>query len=606
MSSAVTTTAPAGPVVAPGSTMASPAADPSTRPSRRPSAPASANAGLRDVVQGFKREITWVGVFSFFANLLLLAPTLYMLQVFDRVLVSGSGLTLVALSAVTLLFIGWMALAEWLRSRLLVRTGVRLDELMGRRVFDASFASTLAGPRPETAQAAAHLAQVRQFVTGNGAYALFDAPWVPVYLLVLFLMHPVLGWTALGFVGVMVALMWWSQSVTKPPLTASLEAAAATGSFLGAKLRNAETVEALGMVGALRRRWMALHQVQLARAGEAAEVQARLMAVTKFVQYTQQSLMLAVAALLVIDAQLGLGAMVAANVLMSNALRPMSTLMASWKQLAETRDAWARLQSLLGTPVRTASEDAARAAEPLRGEVAVRGLVASAPGRAQPILGGIDASFGAGEIVAVLGPSGAGKSTFVRCLLGIWPGAEGEVLLDGRPVHEWPRNLLGPQLGYLPQDIELFDGTIAENIARLGPVDPERVIEAATRTGIHEMVLRFPRGYDTPMGEAGSLLSGGQRQRVGLARALYGQPRLLVLDEPNASLDDAGDAALARTLRELKQARCTVFMVTHQKHLLGLADRVLVLEGGRVTQNVATGQAAPSLDLAATLARTPK
>jgi ATP-binding cassette subfamily C exporter for protease/lipase len=602
MSSALTTGAPAGSVMAPGAAAPSPLTDPSAR------APAlsSASAALRDVVQGFRREIAWVGVFSFFANLLLLAPTLYMLQVFDRVLVSGSGLTLVALSAVTLLLIGWMALAEWLRSRLLVRTGVRLDELMGRRVFDASFASTLARPRPETAQAAAYLAQVRQFVTGNGAYALFDAPWVPVYLLVLFLMHPVLGWTALAFVGVMAALMWWSQSLTKPPLAASLEAAAATGSFLGAKLRNAETVEALGMVGALRRRWMALHQVQLARASEAAEVQARLMAVTKFVQYTQQSLMLAVAALLVIDAQLGLGAMVAANVLMSNALRPMSTLMASWKQLAETRDAWARLQSLLGTPVRAASEDAGRAAEPLRGEVTVRGLVAGAPGRAQPILAGIDASFGAGEIVAVLGPSGAGKSTFVRCLLGIWPGTEGEVQLDGRPVHDWPRNLLGPQLGYLPQDIELFDGTIAENIARLGAVDPERVIDAATRTGIHEMVLRFPKGYDTPMGEAGSLLSGGQRQRVGLARALYGRPRLLVLDEPNASLDDAGDAALARTLSELKQARCTVFMVTHQKHLLGLADRVLVLEGGRVTQNVTTAQPASSLDLAATLARTPK
>lgn len=556
--------------------------------------------GLRGILRGFRREIAWVGVFSFFANLLLLAPTVYMLQVFDRVLVSGSGLTLLAVSAVTLVLIGWMALAEWLRSRLLVRTGVRLDQLLGRRMFEASFARTLARPQPETAQAASHLTQVRQFITGNGAYALFDTPWVPVYLLVLFLMHPLLGWTALAFVGVMGGLMLWSQRVAKPRVAAALATSAATTAYLGAKLRNAETVEALGMVGALRRRWLVLHQQQLARGGEAAEVQARLMAVTKFAQYTQQSLMLAVAALLVIDAQLGLGAMIAANVLMTNALRPMSTLMATWKQLAETRDAWTRLQGLLQAPAAAPADPTLPA---LRAEVAVRGLVARAPGGGTAILHGLDADFPAGEVVAVLGPSGAGKSTFVRCLLGIWPGAEGQVLLDGRPVQDWPRPQLGPQVGYLPQDIELFDGSIAENIARMGEVDAQRVIDAATRTGIHEMVLRFPRGYDTPMGEAGSLLSGGQRQRVGLARALYGRPRLLVLDEPNASLDDAGDAALAQVLRELRTDGCTVFMVTHQKHLLGLADRVLVLDAGRIVQLAPTGRTATSsFDLSAALA----
>jgi ATP-binding cassette subfamily C exporter for protease/lipase len=541
----------------------------------------STNQGLSGVVRAFRGEFAWVGVFSFFSNLLLLAPTLYMLQVFDRVLVSGSELTLLAMSLVTLVLLGWMGLAEWLRSRLLVRIGVRLDEAMNARVFGAAYAATLAQPRAEVAQGISNLTQIRMFLTGNGAYALFDVPWIPVYLAVLFLMHPFLGWTALGFVALMALLMLWSHRVTAGPMAGAMAAQASGNAYLVAKLRNAETVEALGMVGALRQRWLSLHQRQMAATATAADSQARMAATSKFVTYSQQSLMLAAAALLVIDAQLSLGAMIAANVLMSNALRPMGTLMAAWKQLAEARAAWGGLQALLAqAPARPMAEGLA----PLAGDVVVQGLVATAPGRQQPILHGLDAHFRAGEVVAVVGPSGAGKSTLSRCLLGIWPGAQGEVLLDGRRVQDWPREQLGPQLGYLPQDIELFDGTIAENIARLGEVDAQRVIEAATRTGIHDMVLRFPRGYDTPMGEAGQLLSGGQRQRIGLARALYGAPRLVVLDEPSASLDDAGEAALLRAVRELKAQGSTVVMVTHQRHLLAVADRVLVMEAGRIAQ----------------------
>jgi ATP-binding cassette subfamily C exporter for protease/lipase len=556
-------------------------------------------SALARVLGSLRREMAWVGVFSFFANLLLLAPTLYMLQVFDRVMLSGNVLTLLALTGFTVFLIAWMALAEWLRSRLLVRVGVRIDRQLNGAVFEASFASQLARPDPKSQQAFTDLTQLRQFITGNGVFAFFDTPWTPVYIAVLFLMHPLLGWTAVAFALLMAGLAVWSHRVTAPRQEAALDASAATTAYVGAKLRNAEAVEALGMLDNLRRRWLALHGRQLTRAAEAHDAGARLQALTKFVQYTQQSLMLSVAALLVIDAQLGLGAMVAANALMANALRPMSTLVATWNQLIDARKSYRRLEALLAEHEPAAYAGALDVA-PLVGQVTLRGLVASAPQRQQPILRGLDAQFVAGEVVAVVGPSGAGKSTLARCLLGIWPDVDGDVLLDGRAVQDWPRELLGPQVGYLPQDIELFDGTIAENIARFGALAPDQVIEAATRTGIHEMILRFPKGYDTPMGEAGSLLSGGQRQRIGLARALYGAPKLVVLDEPNANLDDAGEAALARAVRDLRERGATVFMVTHQRGLLAVADRVLAMKDGEIVDlaPAAVPPAAPAAAIA--------
>lgn len=538
---------------------------------------------LGRALAALRREMVWVGVFSFFANLLLLAPTLYMLQVFDRVLLSGNALTLLALTGFTVFLISWMALAEWLRSRLLVRVGVRIDQQLNGSVFDAAFASQLARPDPKSQQAFTDLTQLRQFLTGTGVFAFFDTPWTPVYIAVLFLMHPLLGWTAVVFAVLMAGLAVWSNRVTAPRQEAALDAGTASTAYLGAKLRNAEAVEALGMVDNLRRRWLALHGRHLARAVEAHDASARMQAVTKFVQYTQQSLMLAAAALLVIDGQLGLGAMVAANTLMSNALRPTSTLVATWNQLIEARKAYRRLDALIAEHEQ---EERVRAPDvaPLEGQVTLRGVTATAPRRQEPILKGVEAKFVAGEVVAIVGPSGAGKSTLARCLLGIWPDMTGEVLVDGRDVRTWPREVLGRQVGYLPQDIELFDGTIAENIARFGEIAPKQVVEAATRSGIHEMILRFPKGYDTPMGEAGSLLSGGQRQRIGLARALYGAPKLVVLDEPNANLDDVGEAALVRAVRDLRERGTTVFMVTHQRHLLTASDRVLVMKDGEMVQ----------------------
>ena len=529
----------------------------------------------------FRKEFFWVVVFSMFANLLMLTPTLYMLQVFDRVLVSGSETTLLALSAIAIFFFLVMGFAEWIRSRLLVRAGARLDEALNTQLFKATFEAALARGSRNPQQPFNDLTQVRQFLTGPGIFALVDTPWTPVYLGVLFLMHPWLGWTAMFFMLPMALLAVLANRLTAPRYKKAMTSSIETNAYLHSKLRNAETVEALGMLGNLRRQWLALYEKQMATLADVNETSRRIQALTKFVQYTQQSLILAVGAVLAIDGKIGVGAMVASNALMGNALRPFANLVGIWKGYVDAKQAYGRLEALLEAhPDRPAARD-----EPqVKGQVSLRGLVATAAGREAPILRGLDADFKAGEVVAIVGPSGAGKSTLARCLMGIWPEVQGQVLLDGISIADWSREALGPHLGYLPQDIELFDGSIAENISRFGKLDAEAVIDAATRTGIHDMILRFPKGYDTSMGEAGALLSAGQRQRIGLARAIYGDPMLIVLDEPNASLDDAGEAALIKTVRELRARGRTVFMIVHQRHLLSAADRVLLLDAGRITR----------------------
>jgi ATP-binding cassette subfamily C exporter for protease/lipase len=551
---------------------------------------------LRRMLMSFKPEIAWVAIFSFFANALMLTPTLYMLQVFDRVLLSGSQLTLIALTLIMVLFFSVMAFAEWVRSRLLVRASARFDDALSRRVFNAAYEARLAAVRSTTpAQPLSDLTTIRQYLTGNGAFAFFDLPWISIYIAVLFLMHPVLGWTALAFAVLLCLLAFAGHRYTQAGHKQAADGVIDVNNFLYAKSRNAETVEAMGMLGNLRRLWLHLHRQQLASAGAAFERAHRLQALTKFVQYTQQSIILGVGALLALKGEIGVGAMIASNALLGQALRPVGALVGSWRQFIEARQAWGRLDAVMAAhPER----DASRSAPTLTGQVAIRALMPEAPGRTQPILQSISAEFKAGEVVAIVGPSGAGKSTLARCLVGIWPGVRQQVFIDGTALEDWSRDSLGPQVGYLPQDIELMDGTIAENIARFGPLESQAVIEAATRTGLHEMILRMPKGYDTPMGEAGGMLSGGQRQRIGLARALYGNPRIVVLDEPNANLDDVGEAALVKSVRDARARGTTVFMIVHQPHLLVVADRVLLLEQGRIKHfgPVVVQKAAPQIE----------
>ncbi len=527
----------------------------------------------------FKYEFLIVGLFSMVANLLMLAPTLYMLQVYDRVLVSRSELTLIFVSLITLFLFGVMAFSEWARSRLLVRIGVRLDAALGTRVFNASFEANLSRSGAAAQRSFQDLIELRQFVTGNGTLAFFDVPWMPVYLAVLFFLHPFLGWVALAFTLVQLALAWFGHRNTVAPADAASKAGQAANLFLQTKLRNTEVVESMGMLGGLQKRWAERHAHYMEQQGASQALSHRISAISKWVRYCQQSFALAAGALLVIDGQLTAGAMIAANVLMGRALAPIDQLVGTWRGFLSARNAFERLESLLEAhPER---DPALTRAAP-RGALRLQQVIASAPGRKEPILKGVDLQADVGTVTVVLGPSGSGKSTLARVLMGIWPDVRGEVLLDERPLSGWDRTELGPHVGYLPQDVEMFDGTIAENIARFSDVDSEKVIAAARSAGLHEMILRFPKGYDTPMGEAGGLLSGGQRQRVGLARALYGNPAVIVLDEPNANLDDAGEAALMQAVREFKAKGRTIFLITHRPGAIAVADQLVVLQDGRV------------------------
>ena len=534
---------------------------------------------LTRALWAFRREFLMVGVFSMVANVLMLSPTLYMLQVFDRVMSSRSELTLLAMSLITLFLFGVMAFAEWMRSRVLVRSGVRLDALLGTRVFNASFDAHLAPSRVSPARSFGDLIQIRQFLTGQGILAFFDTPWTPIYMGVLFILHPMLGFLALFFAAVQGALAWFGHRRTVTPAEDASKASSESAAYLQSKLRNAEVLEPMGMVHNLRPHWARRHAHAQELQGRAQAITHRITAWSKFIRYSQQSLALGAGALLVIDGQLSPGGMIAANVLMSRALAPIDMLVGTWRGFIGARSAFRRLEALLAAhPER----DPALSRVAPQGALTLRDVVAVAPGRAEPILKGVSVAVPQGTVTVVLGPSGSGKSTLARCMLGIWPDVSGEVLLDGLPIAGWDRNELGPYVGYLPQDVELFEGSIAENIARFGEVSPEKVIAAARSAGLHEMILRFPKGYDTPIGEAGHLLSGGQRQRIGLARAMYGDPVLVVLDEPNANLDDVGEAALVGAVQELKVKGCTVFLITHRPGIVAVADRVLILRNGVV------------------------
>jgi ATP-binding cassette subfamily C exporter for protease/lipase len=534
---------------------------------------------LAAIALAFRAPLLAVGFFSFAINILLLVPALYMLQIYDRVLSSRSHLTLLML---TLMVIGLYVLEaalELVRSRVIVRTSAALDLQLSSRVFDASFRQYLRARDANPAQAFSDLATVRQFLTGQGLFAFFDSPWTPLYLGVIFVIHPWLGVFALVAALVLLAMAWLNERLTSPHLAGAGAAASAASQYAANNLRNAEAIEAMGMLARVRERWFARQARFLTLQARASDAAAAVGASSRFFRLASQSGILGLGALLAIDGQVSPGGMVAASILLGRALSPVELAISTWRGFVSARGAYARLASLLAAHPR----GVARLALPRpQGNVTIQNLVLGAPGRAEPILKGIQLAANAGTLTAVVGPSAAGKSTLARALVGVWTPTSGSVRLDGAEIHQWDREQLGPWIGYLPQDVELFEGTIAENIARFGTLDSDRVVLAARRAGVHDLVLHLPQGYETPIGEGGVALSGGQRQRIALARALYGEPALIVLDEPNANLDDAGDAALIAALQEMKKDGRTVFVMTHRANVLAVADTVVLLVNGTV------------------------
>ena len=539
-------------------------------------------SGLSEVLWSFRKEFMVVGLFSMVVNLLMLTPTIYMLQVFDRVMMSQSHLTLLMVSILALVLFGFMAFAEWARSIMLVRIGVKLDQSLSQRVFQASFLSYLNPTETAPARAFTDLTQLRQFMTGNGVFAFFDVPWIPIYLAVLFLLHPFLGIAAIFFAMIQGAIAFWGNGITQQAQSASSKAQADTQNYLQSKLRNVEVLSSMGMLGSLYRRWLAKQHQALLLSGSIQQRSGVVSAVSKFIRYAQQSLNLGIAAWLVIRGELSPGAMIAANVMMTRALAPIDLLVTTWPQFLTAKEAYRRLQVLLG--FQHIGRDQVLAQAPL-GNLSIDSLIVRVPGRDKPLLDNVTFSALPGTVTVVLGPSGSGKSTLARAMLGIWPQFEGSILLDDQAVERITRESLGKHLGYLPQDIELFDGTIAENIARIGEVDSDLVIQAADAAGLHQMILRFPNGYDSRVGQGGSFLSGGQRQRIGLARALYGSPTLVVLDEPNANLDDEGENALLKSVELLKSQGKTVVLISHRPGVIKVADRLVILQDGKLIAN---------------------
>lgn len=533
---------------------------------------------MSDWLGRFKREIAVVALFSFISNLLMLAPTLYMLQVYDRVLTSKSTLTLLAVSLITIFLLMIGAFIDWSRSRVLVRLGIRMNEMMAERVFRATFVA--ARPGHQSARPLADLNELRQFLTGTGILVFFDTPWTPLYIGVLFLLHPVLGFVAIGFACLQGCVAMYSHRHGLGPQQTLAQSQNAAIGFLQAKVRNAEVITVLGMVNNLGQRWLGYHHAAMQQAAQVHGAQHRVQAFSKWLRYSQQSLGLGVGALLVINGDLSAGAMIAANVLMSRALAPIDQLSGSWRSYISARAASQRLATLLSEYGQSAA--LVNNGEAPTGEVRIDRIYVEAPQGGTPILQDVSFTLTAGKVTLLIGPSGSGKSTLARALLGVWPLSSGTVWWGDRPLTDWTPEGRGPCVGYLPQDIELFTGTIADNICRLTKVDSERVVEAARKADLHEVVLRLPNGYDTSVGEAGQLLSGGQRQRLGLARAVYGRPSLVVLDEPNANLDDAGEAALLRCIQKLKSEGVAILIISHRPGVRAVADRVVHLLAGRI------------------------
>jgi len=513
---------------------------------------------------------------SLVLNLALLAPALYMLQVFDRVFASRSIETLVMLSLLAVLALGLAYFMDTARARALAWSGRALE----RRLAPAALESVLREAAAPSGRADGDLVrdigQLRSFLAGSGIYALFDAPWVPIYVLVIALMHPVLGLTAAVGASLLAAIALLTEKLTRDPVREVVAGSRASAQHAEALARNAEVIVGMGMTGAAVSAWQARQEKLLVAQARVGATTAELGAAARIARQALQVGMLGVGAWLVIGLDASAGIMVAATILFGRALQPLEHLIGGWKAMVGARAAWQRLGA---KPA--AHADRAKLALPAPSGRLELERVAFAPAAGRPaLIKRISFSLEPGESLGIIGPSASGKTTLIRLMLGIWKPQSGVIRLDGADIASWDRDALGSHVGYLPQDVELFAGTVAENIARLAAVDSHKVVEAARLAHAHEMILRLPLGYETDIGQAGSVLSGGQRQRIALARALYGNPQLVMLDEPNASLDAEGERALGAALAELKARGTTVVLVGHRPAMMSALDKLAVLNEG--------------------------
>ena len=504
---------------------------------------------IAESLLAFKSVFITVGVFSAILNILMLTPSLYMLQVYDRVLTSRNESTLLMLTVMVVgayLVLGGL---EFVRSFVLIRVSAKLDMMLNKRVYTAAFEQSLKRAGVNAGQFLQDLTSIRQFMSGNALFAFFDAPWFPIYIFIIFLFDTSLGLFALFGSLTLIALAIANERLSKKSLAEANEASIAANNLATNNLRNAEVIEAMGMLPNLMSRWYKLQCRFLLLQGDASEKSGVVSAISRFVRLSLQSLILGLGGLLVLEDKITPGMMIVASILMGRALSPVEQLMSVWKTWSGAKSAYGRINELLtANPARDVNMPLPKP----QGLVTVEAITVIPAGGTVPTIRNVSFSIAPGDVLGIIGPSGAGKSTLARALVGIAPTAAGHVRLDSADIFQWNKHELGPHIGYLPQTIELFAGTVSENIARFGEVNPNKVIAAAQQAGVHDMILRLPEGYDTRLGDDGAGLSGGQKQRLGLARAIYDDPALLVLDEPNSNLDETGEKALVAAVKRLQ------------------------------------------------------
>ena len=531
-------------------------------------------AALKDA----KSYFILAGFFSAAINVLMLVPVIYMLQVYDRVMSSGSLSTLTSLTIIMVALLIAMGGFEWVRSRILISASNRIEKNLRKRVSQAAFKNALlSGGKGGGAQSLSDLSNLRQFLTGNGLFAFFDAPWFPIYVAVMFMFHAWFGVAAIISGIIMVVLAFANEMMTSKPLQEANSIAGGVAGKFGDSLRNAEVIAAMGMADDIRCRQELSSDQALILQTEASSKAAVVANITKSFRMIMQSLLLGMGALLALQGQISPGMVIAGSLLLGRALAPIDMLVGTWKGFTVARAQYARLGKLLNTIPAEPENMSLPAPE---GSLTAEQVVVVPPGSKVNAVKGVNLQIDKGEVLGIVGPSASGKSSLARSLLGIWPAVSGKVRLDGADIAAWDRAELGPHIGYLPQDIELFDGSISENISRFGELSPDKIVAAAKLSGVHEMILQLPQGYDTVIGAGGGILSGGQRQRIGLARAVYGSPKLMVLDEPNSNLDDQGEKELVEAINRIKQMSCTVIVITHRTMVLQCVDKILVMNAG--------------------------
>ena len=525
-----------------------------------------------------KSYFIYAGLFSAAVNLLMLVPVIYMLQVYDRVVSSGSYSTLAMLTLLMVALTAALGGFEWVRSMILIAASNRIEKNLRRRVSDATFKrALLTGGAVSNSQPLSDLSSLRQFLTGNGLFAFFDAPWFPIYVFVMFMFHPLFGYAAIFAGIVMVALAYTTERVTSKKLQDANSQSNWINNQVNGTLKNSEVIAAMGMADDLRHRQEKRFDQVLTLQTDASRSAGLLQSLSKTFRMVMQSLLLGLGALLALRQEISPGMMIAGSLLLGRALAPIDMLVGTWKGFTLARGQYDRLGQLLNQIPKDADTMSLPAPT---GKLSAEQVMVVPPGSKNIVVRGVNMELNAGEALGIVGPSASGKSCLARALLGIWPTYSGKVRLDGADIFAWDRTELGPYIGYLPQDIELFDGSISENICRFGDVDPDKVVEAARTAGVHDLILHLPKGYDTVIGGSGGILSGGQRQRIGLARAIYGSPKYLVLDEPNSNLDDQGERELVEAIRRIKSEGATVIIITHRTMVLQCVDKILVMRDG--------------------------